>query len=182
MSSVDLQDKVVELLDPVNARSVVVKDLGVQAYTPIWQKMKAFTEGREQGIADEIWMLEHLPVYTLGQAGKTEHILKENSIDLVKVDRGGQVTYHGPGQLVCYPLIDIKRAGTNVRELVKLLAKSVQLTLANWGISSDYNDDAPGVYVEQKKISSLGLRIRRGCSFHVAVINTVYDTKRPLLL
>ncbi|MDT0594521.1 lipoyl(octanoyl) transferase LipB [Aestuariibacter sp. P117] len=154
---------------------VVVRDLGIQAYTPIWQKMKDFTDSRDSQTKDEIWLCEHEPVFTQGQAGKDEHLLAPGNIPVVPVDRGGQVTYHGPGQLMMYILLDIRRKKLGVRDLVSALEETIVLTLAPFDISAYAKKDAPGVYVDEKKICSLGLRIRKGCSFHGMAFNVNMD-------
>lgn len=154
---------------------VVVRDLGLQAYTPIWQKMKDFTDNRDAQTADEIWLCEHQAVFTQGQAGKDEHLLAPGDIPVVPVDRGGQVTYHGPGQLMMYILLDIRRKKLGVRHLVSALEETIVLTLAPFDIVAYAKKDAPGVYVDEKKICSLGLRIRKGCSFHGLAFNVNMD-------
>lgn len=133
--------------------------------------MQLFTDTREPGTADEVWLVEHPPVFTLGQAGRDEHVLDAGDIPVIKVDRGGQVTYHGPGQQVVYVLLDLHRAGLGVRGLVNLLERSVIALLDDHGITSNVRRDAPGVYVDGRKIAALGLRVRRGCSFHGMSLN-----------
>ncbi len=155
--------------------SLVIRDLGVQPYERAWEAMKAFTAGRDRSVPDELWCLQHLPVYTQGQAGKAEHILAPGNIPVVQADRGGQVTYHGPGQLVIYLLIDLPRAGLGVRSLVDLIEQSLVAVLATEGIEAAPRPDAPGVYVNGAKIASLGLRVRRGCSFHGLALNVDMD-------
>lgn len=155
--------------------SLVVRHLGLQPYETIWHAMQAFTNQRTAETPDEIWIVEHPPVYTQGQAGKPEHLLHMTSIPIVQTDRGGQVTYHGPGQLVFYPLLDVRRLGLGVRELVTALEQSVVLLLQKYGIESAAKPDAPGVYVDGSKIASLGLRIRHGRSFHGLALNVVMD-------
>ena len=147
--------------------SLIVRRLGIQPYETIWHAMQTFTNQRTPETADEIWLVEHPPVYTQGQAGKPEHLLHTTSIPIVQSDRGGQVTYHGPGQLVFYPLLDVRRLGLGVRELVTALEQSVIRLLANYGINALARSDAPGVYVDNAKIASLGLRIRHGYLFTV---------------
>lgn len=137
--------------------------------------MKAFTAARDADTPDELWCLEHEPVYTQGQAGKAEHLLAPGDIPVVQVDRGGQVTYHGPGQLVVYLLIDLPRAGLGVRQLVDIIEQSIVSVLATHGVDSAPRPDAPGVYVDGAKIASLGLRVRRGCSFHGLALNVAMD-------
>ncbi|VUD53123.1 Octanoyltransferase [Thalassocella blandensis] len=153
----------------------LVKNLGCEAYDTCWKKMQDFTQTRTPETPDEIWCVEHPPVYTQGQAGKPEHVLRNTDIPIVKTDRGGQVTYHGPGQLVVYPLLDLKRLKLGVRALVSHIENSVIDTLALYGIQSEARADAPGVYVADQKIASLGLRVRRGCSFHGVAININAD-------
>ena len=152
-----------------------VRQLGVQDYESVWQKMQAFTDSRDATTPDEIWLVQHPAVFTQGQAGKPEHLLNPTHIPVVQSDRGGQITYHGLGQQIMYVLIDIKRQKAeghdlNVRQLVTALEQSVVQTLADYGVSAYPKLDAPGVYVnvngQEKKICSLGLRIRKGCSFH----------------
>jgi len=154
---------------------VIVRDLGITDYLPVWQAMQDFTNARDAATSDEIWLTEHNPVFTQGQAGKQEHILAPGNIPVVPVDRGGQVTYHGPGQLMMYILLDIKRLKLGVRHLVTALEECIVLTLADDNIQAYPKKDAPGVYVEQKKICSVGLRIRRGCSFHGLAFNVNMD-------
>jgi len=154
---------------------LIFRALGEQDYLPVWQAMQRFTDTRTAGTADEIWLLQHRPVFTLGQAGKPEHLLCPGDIAVVKVDRGGQVTYHGPGQLVAYLLLDVRRADLSVRELVSRMEQSLIDLLAGYGISAVTKSGAPGVYVEEAKIASLGLRIRRGCSFHGLALNVSMD-------
>lgn len=152
-----------------------VRELGVQAYEPVWHAMQDFTNQRTADTADELWLVQHPPVFTQGQAGKAEHLLLPGDIPVVQVDRGGQVTYHGPGQLVAYPLVDVRRLGLGVRELVSRIEQSLIDLLASYGVSAEARADAPGVYVDGAKIASLGLRIRRGCSFHGLALNVDMD-------
>ncbi len=154
---------------------LVVRQLGRRDYIPVWQAMQAFTQGRTAETADEIWLLEHPPVYTLGLNGKQTHVLNHGDIPLVETDRGGQVTYHGPGQLVAYLLLDLKRHGLGVRSLVSLIEQSIIALLADYGIESQARQDAPGVYVDGAKLAALGLRIRRGCSYHGLSLNVDMD-------
>ncbi|NLS14162.1 lipoyl(octanoyl) transferase LipB [Vibrio sp. SM6] len=154
---------------------LLVRQLGRQAYLPTWQSMHRFTDSREASTLDEIWLVEHDPVFTQGQAGKAEHLLTQSEIPVVQSDRGGQITYHGPGQLVAYFLIDLRRKQLGVRELVTHIEQSVVETLAQFSIESYPRPDAPGVYVAEKKICSLGLRIRKGCSFHGLALNVDMD-------
>jgi lipoyl(octanoyl) transferase len=156
--------------------SILIRHLpGLQDYQSIWRLMQQFTQERTDSWADEIWTLEHSPVFTQGQNGKKEHILAPGDIAVIPVDRGGQVTYHGPGQLVVYTLIDLKRKKLNVRDIVTILEKSVIALLAEFHVDSGTQCKAPGVYVENKKICSLGLRIRRGCTFHGLALNVAMD-------
>ena len=157
------------------SRSVVVRHLGCVAYEPTWHAMQHFTQNRDADTADEIWLLEHPRVFTQGQAGKAEHVLAAGDIPVVQVDRGGQVTYHGPGQLVANDLVDVRRAGQGVRDLVTSIENSLIDLLAQYDIAAQAKPDAPGVYVGDKKIASLGLRIRRGCSFHGLALNVDMD-------
>lgn len=156
-------------------QSLIVRDLGKQAYLPIWQRMQAFTDSRTEATLDEIWVLEHAPVFTQGQAGKAEHILAPGDIPVVPVDRGGQVTYHGDGQLMMYILLDIRRRKLGVRHLVTALEDTIVLTLKEDGIEAYAKKDAPGVYVNEQKVCSVGLRIRKGCSFHGLAFNVDMD-------
>ncbi len=148
-------------------------------YEPTWRAMQAFTDSRSAETSDEIWLLEHPPVYTQGQAGKPEHLIAATDIPVVQIDRGGQVTYHGPGQVVAYVLLDVRRLGIGVRELVRKLEQSVIDTLADYGVTAYGKVDAPGVYVNptlgEAKIASLGLRIRNGCCFHGLALNVNMD-------
>jgi lipoyl(octanoyl) transferase len=137
--------------------------------------MQAFTDARDGEAEDELWLVEHEPVFTLGQAGRREHVLAPGDIPVLAVDRGGQVTYHGPGQIVAYPLIDLRRARLGVRELVDRIEQAVIDTLARWGIRAERREKAPGVYVNGSKIAALGLRVRRGCSFHGLAFNIAMD-------
>ena len=153
----------------------IVKHLGLVDYLPTWQAMQAFTDQRDAYTPDELWVVEHPPVYTLGMAGKPEHVLRQTQIPLVNTDRGGQVTYHGPGQLVVYLLIDFKRLGVGVRELVRRIEQSLVDTLAGYGVEAHGDDKAPGVYVGQEKVASLGLRIKNGAVYHGLSLNVDMD-------
>lgn len=159
---------------------IYVRDLGTQDYLPIWQRMQDFTDTRDTNTPDEIWLLEHTPVFTQGQAGKQEHILAPGDIPVVPVDRGGQVTYHGPGQLMMYILLDIRRRKLGVRHLVTALEECIVLTLRDKEVNAYAKKDAPGVYVNEQKVCSVGLRIRKGCSFHGLAFNVDMDL-RPFL-
>ena len=152
-----------------------IRRLGRQPYEATWKAMSAFTDQRGPDTPDELWVLEHDPVFTLGQAGKMEHVLAPGEIPVVPVDRGGQVTYHGPGQIVAYPLIDLRRAGVGVREMVCKIEQAIIDTLERWNIGAARLDGAPGVYVAGAKVAALGLRVRRGCSFHGLAFNVNMD-------
>jgi lipoyl(octanoyl) transferase len=154
---------------------LIVRQLGLQPYLPIWQAMQDFTDDRDAETADEIWLVEHQAVFTQGQAGKEEHILMPGDIPVVKVDRGGQVTYHGPGQQMMYVLLNLKRNKLGVRTLVTALEQCVVSTLQEYAINAYPKVDAPGVYVDTKKVCSIGLRIRKGCSFHGLALNVNMD-------
>ncbi|MEZ9517542.1 lipoyl(octanoyl) transferase LipB [Vibrio splendidus] len=154
---------------------LIVKKLGRQDYEPVWKAMHKFTDERTEENVDQIWLVEHNPVFTQGQAGKAEHVLNAGDIPVIQSDRGGQVTYHGPGQLVAYFLINIRRKKFGVRDLVTHIENLVINTLKAYNIDSTARPDAPGVYVDGKKICSLGLRIRRGCSFHGLALNVDMD-------
>lgn len=155
--------------------SVLVRQLGKQDYEPIWRKMQNFTANRDATTEDEIWLLEHEPVFTQGMNGKPEHILNKNTIPVVEIDRGGQVTYHGPGQLIVYCLIDLKRKKFGIRQMVTALEEAVISLLKDEGIDAVARKDAPGVYVDDAKISALGLRVKRGCSYHGLSLNIDMD-------
>ncbi|MDT3411298.1 lipoyl(octanoyl) transferase LipB [Kosakonia cowanii] len=155
--------------------TILIRNLGLQPYAPVSQEMHDFTDRRDDDTPDEIWLVEHPPVFTQGQAGKAEHVLAAGDIPVIQSDRGGQVTYHGPGQQVMYVLINLKRRKIGVRELVTLLENTVIDTLAQLDIVANARPDAPGVYVDGKKICSLGLRIRKGCSFHGLALNIDMD-------
>lgn len=154
---------------------LIVRSLGTVDYTPTWEAMKLLTDTRDETSPDEIWLLQHPPVFTQGQAGKPEHLLFPGDIPVIQVDRGGQVTYHGPGQLVAYVMIDIKRRGMGPRALVSLIEQSIIEALSLYGVTANARKDAPGVYVDDAKIASLGLRIRKGRSFHGLSINVDMD-------
>ncbi|MDN3555298.1 lipoyl(octanoyl) transferase LipB [Halomonas maura] len=152
-----------------------VHRLGRRPYEPVWRAMRDLTDGRDPGTPDQLWLVEHDPVFTQGQAGKPEHLLMPGDIPVVQTDRGGQVTYHGPGQLVLYPLLDVRRARLGVRDLVSALENAAIALLAGYGVEAHARPDAPGVYVGEAKIASLGLRIRRGASFHGIALNVDGD-------
>ncbi len=152
-----------------------LRDLGRQPYEPVWRAMQAFTDARDADTPDELWLVEHDPVFTLGQAGKDEHVLMPGDIPVIHVDRGGQVTYHGPGQIVLYPLLDLRRLKVGVREYVDRIEQAVIDTLAEWNIEGARRDGAPGVYVAGAKVMALGIRVRRGCTFHGLAFNIAMD-------
>ncbi len=152
-----------------------VRQLGVRDYAPVWQAMQQFTDERDKNTEDEVWLLQHPAVFTLGKAGKPEHLLNPADIPVVKVDRGGQVTFHGPGQLVAYTLLDVNRLGIGIRELVTCLENSIIDTLCDYGIIAQSRKEAPGVYVAERKIAALGLRLRHGCCFHGLALNVDMD-------
>ena len=160
---------------PAPMRGWTVRALGRQPYEPVWRAMQAYTDGRGEDSEDELWLVEHEPVFTLGQAGRWEHVLAPGTIPVLPVDRGGQVTYHGPGQLVAYPLLDLRRLGLGVRGLVQRIEQAVIDTLATWNIAGTRRDGAPGIYVGEAKVMALGLRVRRGCSFHGLAFNIAMD-------
>ncbi|MCO4784790.1 lipoyl(octanoyl) transferase LipB [Marinomonas atlantica] len=155
--------------------SILCRDLGVVPYESTWEEMKNFTQTRTKEDPDQVWLLEHPSVFTQGQAGKAEHLLDAGDIPVVQADRGGQVTYHGPGQLIAYIMIDLKRLGIGVRDLVTLIENSIVDVLKQHNIEAYPKADAPGVYVNEMKVSSLGLRVRRGCSFHGVALNVDMD-------
>jgi len=155
--------------------SVRVRHLGLQDYEAVYQRMTAFTADRDEQTVDELWFLQHPKVFTQGQAGKAEHVLMPGDIPVVQSDRGGQVTYHGPGQLVVYLMVDIKRKGLGPRQLVSAIEEAIVATLKKWQIDSAPKADAPGVYTNERKIASLGLRIKQGRSFHGLALNIDMD-------
>ncbi len=157
------------------ALPAVVRDLGRQAYEPVWRAMQRFTDARGDDTPDELWVVEHDPVFTLGQAGKPEHVLMPGEIPVLHVDRGGQVTYHGPGQIVVYPLLDLKRLKIGVRDYVHRIEQALIDTMAEWNIEAARRDGAPGVYVAGAKVAALGIRVRRGCTFHGLAFNVAMD-------
>ena len=154
---------------------IALHRLGRRPYGPVWQAMRTLTDERDAETPDQFWLVEHDPVFTQGQAGKPEHLLMPGDIPVVATDRGGQVTYHGPGQVVLYPLLDVRRARLGVRDLVTALEQAVIALLAGHGVTAHARPDAPGVYVGEAKIASLGLRIRRGASFHGVALNVDGD-------
>ncbi len=157
------------------ADHLVIRQLATMDYSQVWQAMQNFTDDRDENTVDELWLVEHPPVFTQGQAGKAEHLLMPGDIEVVKVDRGGQVTYHGPGQQVVYFMINLRRKKIGVRQLVTLIEKSIVAALADYNIVAYAKADAPGVYIDEKKVASLGLRVRKGCSFHGLALNVNMD-------
>ena len=157
------------------AEQLIIRRLGLQPYQPMWERMQAFTAERTADTVDEIWQLEHEPVFTQGYAGKAEHLIETGDIPVVEVDRGGQVTYHGPGQSVVYLMIDIRRKKLGVKHVVAQMEQSVIALLNDYDLDAYAQADAPGVYVDNAKIASLGLRVRRGCSFHGLACNIDMD-------
>ncbi len=155
--------------------NVIVRELGLADYVPVWQAMQAFTAVRGESTADEFWCVEHRPVFTLGRAGRREHLLAPADIPIVQCDRGGQVTYHGPGQLVVYTLLDVRRMGLGPRELVRRIERALIACLSVYGITASRRDGAPGVYVGAAKIAALGLRLRGSYSYHGFALNVSMD-------
>jgi len=153
----------------------LTRNLGLVEYLPTWQAMQDFTATRGPDTPDELWLLEHPPVYTLGLAGKPEHLLRATDIPVVKIDRGGQITYHGPGQIVVYLLLDLKRRNIGVKELVRRMEQALIDLLAGYGVKAERRDKAPGVYVGNAKIAALGLRIKNGCCYHGLCLNVDMD-------
>jgi len=157
------------------ANSLLIRQLGQQEYEPVWRQMQLLTDQRDETTQDEIWLVEHPPVFTLGMNGKPEHLLNPGQIPVIKIDRGGQVTYHGPGQLVAYLLIDIKRRKLGIRAMVEKIEQAIIDLLAEHQINARGRRDAPGVYVGDSKIAALGLRVRRGCTYHGLALNVNMD-------
>jgi lipoyl(octanoyl) transferase len=160
---------------PSNTMQIMIRNLGLQHYETTWQAMQQFTLERTEETVDEIWIVEHFPVYTLGLNGRPEHLLDAGAIPVIRSDRGGQVTYHGPGQLVIYTLLDIKRLKIGVRQLVTILEQAMISALASYGIAALARAEAPGVYVDGKKIGSIGMRIKKNCSYHGLSFNNQMD-------
>lgn len=154
---------------------MIIRDLGLQPYQPVWAEMQQFTARRHAESEDELWLLEHLPVFTLGRNGKAEHLLDAGEIPVVQTDRGGQVTYHGPGQLIGYSLLDLRRQGIGVRQMVSVLENSIISVLADFDIKAAARADAPGVYVNDAKIAALGLRVKNGACYHGVSFNIDMD-------
>lgn len=160
----------------VATQPLIVRQLGLVPYVPAWEDMRAYTQQRSAQTPDELWLLEHPPVYTVGIAGKPEHWPRiDNGIPVVRTDRGGQITYHGPGQLVAYLLLDLRRRGLTIRPLVRLMEQAVINLLAGYGIAAQGRADAPGVYVGAAKIAALGLRVKNGCCYHGLALNVDID-------
>jgi lipoyl(octanoyl) transferase len=159
----------------MTSRALIVRNLGLREYLPTWQAMREFTDARSDKTRSELWIVEHPPVFTQGQAGKAEHVLTPGDIPVVQTDRGGQVTYHGPGQLVIYLLVSLREAELGIRRLVGLMEQSIIGLLDAYGIAAESRADAPGVYVDGRKIASLGLRVRRGCTYHGLALNVSND-------
>jgi lipoyl(octanoyl) transferase len=155
--------------------TIVTQNLGLQAYETVWQDMQQFTQRRNEQTPDEIWYLEHSPVYTLGLNGKIEHLLNPGDIPIVHSDRGGQITYHGPGQLIVYTLFDLKRRNLGIRHLVTVLEQAMIVVLAQFAITATAKPDAPGVYVDNRKIGSIGIRVKKNCSYHGLSFNNHMD-------
>ncbi|MEN8259306.1 MAG: lipoyl(octanoyl) transferase LipB [Pseudomonadota bacterium] len=156
---------------------ILLRNLGIADYQTVWQAMRRFTDRRDAETVDEMWTLQHPAVYTLGLNGKMEHLLSPGTIPVIKTDRGGQVTYHGPGQLIVYPLIDLRRMNIGIRALVSALENATIETLKQYGLLACARPEAPGVYINEKKIASVGLRVRRGCSYHGLSVNVGMDLK-----
>lgn len=153
----------------------MIRQLGLRDYAEVFAEQRAFTDARSAETPDELWFLEHPAVFTQGQAGKAEHLLLPGTIPVVQSDRGGQITYHGPGQIVVYLLLDLKRLGYSIRSLVTRIEQALVATLAGYGIEARADPQAPGVYVDGAKIASLGLRVRRGCTYHGLALNVAMD-------
>ena len=156
-------------------RPLHLRQLGLADYEPVWRAMQDFTDRRDDNTPDELWLVQHPPVFTQGQAGKAEHVLAPGDIPVIQADRGGQVTYHGPGQIVAYPLLDIRRSGLGVRELVNRIEEAIIQVLHQYGVEGVRRAGAPGIYVNDEKIASLGLRVRRGRTFHGLSFNIDMD-------
>jgi lipoyl(octanoyl) transferase len=159
----------------MSSRTLIIRRLGQRDYLPTWRAMREFTDQRGEETLSELWVVEHPPVFTQGQAGKAEHLLGTGDIPVVQTDRGGQVTYHGPGQLVIYLLISLREAGLGIRRLVTTMEHAIIGLLEQHGIDGQARADAPGVYVDNRKIASLGLRVRRGCTYHGLALNVSND-------
>ena len=160
---------------PAHSTTLKIRRLGRVEYAPVWREMQSFTETRSAETSDELWFLEHLPVFTMGRNARPEHLLATGDIPVMHTDRGGQVTYHGPGQLLAYTLLDIQRRQLGVQSLVNTLEQAVINLLSDYGIQAARRSKAPGVYVDERKIAALGLRVRKGCSFHGLSLNVDMD-------
>ncbi len=156
-------------------QKILVRHLGQADYVPVWHAMQRFTEQRGAETPDELWLVQHPPVFTVGLNGKAEHLLDPGAIDVIQIDRGGQVTYHAPGQIVLYLLLDLRRRHLGVRSLISLMEQAVIDLLAGYGVEAAARRDAPGVYVDGAKIAALGLRVRHGCSYHGLALNVALD-------
>ena len=165
----------IEPASNLNETTIAVRNLGRREYEPLWRAMQRFTDKRDVATRDEIWFTEHPPVFTLGLNASRDHLLNTGDIPVIQIDRGGQVTYHGPGMLMVYPLIDLKRAGLGVRDLVTALEQSTVDLAAGYGIEAAAHPEAPGVYVGDTKFASVGLRVRRGASYHGMALNVSVD-------
>ena len=165
----------VQQIEPAHVPVPAIRSLGQVEYRPTWDAMRRFTAERNRDTRDEIWMVQHPPVYTQGLAGKPEHLLHNTNIPVIKIDRGGQITYHGPGQIVAYMLLDMRRWKVGVRELVRLMEQAVIDLLAGFGVAAQYREDAPGVYVGDAKIAALGLKIKNGYCYHGLAFNVDMD-------
>jgi lipoyl(octanoyl) transferase len=159
----------------VTVAGLAARVLGLRDYVPVWRAMQQFTEQRDAGTPDEVWLVEHPPIFTMGVRGSPQDVLHASSVPVVRVDRGGLVTYHGPGQLLCYVLLDLRRRGLGVRDVVDVLERAVVDLLAARRIPAAPHRDAPGVYVSGRKIASVGLRVRRGCCYHGVALNVAMD-------
>lgn len=165
-------------MDPIKQDAypgIIVRRMGQRDYEPVWREMQQFTDQRDADTPDELWLVEHPPVFTQGLAGKPEHVLAAGDIPVIQVDRGGQVTYHGPGQIVAYPMINLRRHGIGVKSLVNGIEQAIIDTVAAYDVEAKRRENAPGVYVDGAKIASLGLRIRKACSFHGLAFNIAMD-------
>lgn len=160
---------------PPSAQDIVVRDLGRRPLEDVWARMRELTERRGADTRDEIWFVEHPPVFTLGLAGRREHVLAAGDVPVVQIDRGGQVTFHGPGQVVAYVMLDLRRLNLNVRRLVEALENAVVRCVAEYGVEASARRDAPGVYVGDEKLAAVGLRLRRHCSYHGLAVNVAMD-------
>ncbi len=161
----------------IDPHQAVIRHLGLVEYEPTWRAMQAFTAQRSPATPDEFWLLEHPPVYTQGQAGKPEHLIAATDIPVIPIDRGGQITYHGPGQVVAYLLVDLRRRGYGIRELVTRMEQGVIDLLATQGVTAMRQAGAPGVYVDGAKIAALGLRVKHGCTYHGLALNVDMDLR-----